>query len=298
MIRGPTTGLRVSTLGTFAACLLVGVFGLTGCDGDDGSDGAAGPQGPTGPAGPAGPPGPAGGAGIASADEINISDQQVAIPDGGGAPVLSFKLTDASGVGLTGLTANQARFTIAQLSPGTDGSSSEWQSYITRDDGGVPNIQATAERATDGTFVDNGDGTYQYTFAEALTDYPAAPTFDPTKTHRISMQLGTDPLPTSNGSYDFVPAGGAVTFTRAIVDNDTCNACHDQLAFHGGGRFDVEYCVTCHNPYSIDGNTDNSVDMKWMVHKIHMGEELEYGYTVVGHNDRLYDYSDIVFSQA
>ena len=277
-----------------ALCMLAA---LAGCEGDDGAQGPAGPAGPEGPQGPPGDTGGPGGVPVSNADEINIEVMSVTVPDGGGAPVVEFKLTNDLTQGLTGLGANQTRFAIAQLSPGEAGGSSEWQSYVTRADGGVADVQATTETATAGTFVDNGDGTYEYTFSQPLTDYPAGPTFDATKTHRISMQLSTDPLPTSNASFDFLPTGGDPTFTRLIVDNDTCNACHDQLAFHGGGRFDVEFCVTCHNPYSADGNTGNSVDMKWMIHKIHYGENLAFGYEVIGFNDTLHDYSDIVFPQ-
>jgi OmcA/MtrC family decaheme c-type cytochrome len=268
---------------------------LAGCEGDDGAQGEPGPQGPPGPAGPPGSGGGgSGGIPIDTAEEINIEVLSVTVPDGDAAPVVEFRLTNEKTQGLSGLAAGQLRFSIAELSPGQNGGSSEWQSYVTRADGGVPDVQATTETATAGTFVDDGDGSYSYTFSQALTEYPAGPEFDPTKTHRVAMQLSTTPLPTTNGSFDFVPAGGAPTFTRLIVDNDTCNACHDQLAIHGGGRFDVEFCVTCHNPHSADGNTGHTVDMKAMIHNIHSGRD---GYTIVGFGGTLHDFSDIVFSQ-
>ena len=111
-------------------------------------------------------------------------------------------------------------------------------------------------------YRNNGDGTYSYTFAQALTDYAGGPDYDETKTHRLGVEIRTnrggfmpENTPANNAPYDFVPAGGPPTFERLIVDNDTCNACHDNLEFHGEARFDVEYCVTCHNPSSIDGDT-------------------------------------------
>jgi OmcA/MtrC family decaheme c-type cytochrome len=60
--------------------------------------------------------------------------------------------------------------------------------------------------------------------------------------------------------------------------------------------------VTCHNPYSIDGDTateawGGTVDMKQMIHKIHYGENLTNGYFIVGYGDRTHDYSNIVFPQ-
>ena len=109
-------------------------------------------------------------------------------------------------------------------------------------------------------------------------------------------------IPANNAPYDFVPVGGAPTETRLIVNTNTCNACHDTLELHGEARFDVEYCVTCHNPYSIDGDTaaeawGGTVDMKRMVHKIHNGIQLANGYFIVGFGNNVHDYSNVVFSQ-
>jgi OmcA/MtrC family decaheme c-type cytochrome len=125
---------------------------------------------------------------------------------------------------------------LSQLTPGSAGGSSEWQSYATTEDGGIPDVQASTENGSAGTFTDNNDGTYTYTFASALTDYPAGPTFDETKTHRLGIEIRGQAPNSSNGIVTFVPAGGEPTFERRIVDNDTCNACHDRLEFHGGGR--------------------------------------------------------------
>ena len=240
---------------------------LAACSGGD--DGSAGAAGAAGPAGPPGPPGPSTGSGIpiGSTTNINIAVSGVAIATGGGAPVVSFSLTNDVEQGLKDLPAADIRFTLAQLSPGVGGGSSEWQSYVTRDSGGLVNAQADAEKGSSGTFVDNGDGTYLYTFANDLTAYPAGPVFDGAKTHRLGIEIrGQAPI-SSNGIIDFVPVGGAPLFERKIVDNDTCNACHDRLEFHGGPRTDVDYCVTCHNPSSLDGDTGNGVDMKRLIHK-------------------------------
>jgi OmcA/MtrC family decaheme c-type cytochrome len=270
------------------------VLAIAGCSGDDGKDGAAGPTGPTGPSGP---PGTDGGTALPfdSSDVINVETTNVDIPAGGSAPTVYVTLTNDLGLGLKGLPAGDIRFTLAQLTPGTNGGSSEWQNYFTTASGGIPNAQGTTETATAGTFVDNGDGTYEYTFANDLTAYPGAPVFDATKTHRLGIEIrGPAATITSNGIYDFVPAGGAPTFERKIVDNDTCDACHDRLEFHGGPRTDVEYCVTCHNPHSIDGDTGNTVDMKALIHNIHSGRD---GYVIIGYGGSVHDYSDVVWSQ-
>ncbi|MBT8079174.1 MAG: OmcA/MtrC family decaheme c-type cytochrome, partial [Gammaproteobacteria bacterium] len=295
-------GAKPLKLGT----LFLSAFLLCACEGDTGSAGSAGPAGPPGPAGPAGP---SGGVPVVSAETINTEVTSVIIPAGGGAPTVELRLTNDLNQGLTGLPAANIRFIVAQLTPGSAGGSSAWQSYITRGSAGIPDAQATTETATAGTYVDNGDGTYTYTFSQALTDYPAGPVFDANKTHRVGIEIRTNSggflpenIPANNAPYDFLPTGGAPTFTRAIVDNDTCNACHDNLELHGEARFDTGYCVQCHNPYSIDGDTVNepwggSVDMVVMIHKIHHGINLANGYQVIGFGGNLHDYSNIVFPQ-
>ena len=288
-----------------AALLLISSL-LFACSGDTGPAGPAGGQGTAGPPGPSGPPGTGGSASVPveSAAKINVSIQSVTVPAGGGAPTVELRLSDDLGFGLTGLPASAISFALAQLSPGQNGGSSEWQSYPTR------GPQASTESAGAGSYTDNGDGTYTYTFAQALTAYAGGPVFSDTKTHRLGVEIRTSSylpenipnIPANNAPYDFVPAGGAPVETRLIVNNDACNACHDNLELHGEARFDVEYCVTCHNPYSIDPDTaaepwGGSVDMKVMIHKIHFGKKLTNGYRVVGYGGTEHDYSNIVFTQ-
>jgi OmcA/MtrC family decaheme c-type cytochrome len=287
--------------GLLGTSIFIAVCVLAGCSGDTG---ARGPAGPTGPAGPAGPPGPSGAVPVSSAEQINVAVTGVTVPAGGGAPVVELELTNDAGQGLKGLPAANIAFAIGELSPGVNGGSSEWQSYVTRADGGVPNVQATTETATEGTYVDNLDGTYRYTFSKALTAYPAGPTYSETATHRLGVEIRTssggflsENIPANNAPYDFVPTGGAPTVTRLIAGTATCNGCHQKLEVHGEARFDVEYCVLCHNPHSFDGNTGNSVDMKVLIHKIHDGINLANGYQIVGFGGSVNDFSDVEFPQ-
>lgn len=287
------------------AALLLSSALLFACSGDTGPVGPAGGTGTAGPPGPEGPPGSGGSSTVPveSAEKINVAIESMTVPPGGGAPTVVMRLTDDLGFGLGGLPTNTVGFTLAQLSPGQNGGSSEWQSYPTR------GPQASTESATAGSFADNGDGTYTYTFAQDLTAYAGGPTYDETKIHRLGVEIRTDRylpenIPANNAPYDFLPNGGAINPDnhRLIVNNDACNACHDNLELHGEARFDVEYCVTCHNPYSIDPDTaaepwGGSVDMKVMIHKIHYGENLANGYRVVGYGGTEHDYSDIVFTQ-
>jgi len=83
---------------------------------------------------------------------------------------------------------------------------------------------------------------------------------------------------------------------RTVVDDAKCEACHVNLRLHGSNRHDVTYCSTCHAPNTVDiADIPESVHMKWMIHKIHRGAELENGYIVV-RNRGTYDFSDFHFT--
>lgn len=80
---------------------------------------------------------------------------------------------------------------------------------------------------------------------------------------------------------------------RTVVDNKQCDNCHHEIEGHGGQRLNVQYCSFCHNPNKAnDGRVSRfedqtviapSVDLKVMIHKIHMGDALnEQPYALFG----------------
>jgi OmcA/MtrC family decaheme c-type cytochrome len=260
--------------------------------------------------------------GIESAKVINGVITSVTVP-ASGQPVVQFGLTDEFDRPLRGLLASQTSFVVARLAPGQNGKSSEWRAYTrgTENPGPVgpgtqPVNQAATEAATSGQFVDNGDGTYQYTFAKNITNDADIP-YDATLTHRVGLEI-RGLAPAINPVHTFQPSSGATSgiFSREIVDNDTCNACHDQLAFHGGARFDTRYCVMCHSPTTFDAQSGNTLDMKVMIHKIHRGHELPSAqpatlpagvtdgviglgltYGIYGYGNTFKEFSDILYPQ-
>ena len=206
----------------------------------------------------------------------NIDPASISINMAGGKPVVKFTVTDENGNPLIGLggqrqsTSNlyainyNFQFTLAKLVPGVGGPS-KWVSYLVTNPGTVasPTTKGSYPRSdTTGTLVDNGDGTYQYTFWRDITATKAFvdslvdsgnnvkadlgdTTYDPSLTHRLGIIIdgsmpgtGTNtptavqavpPVPlvnTFNIGYDFVPNGGAVTTTRDIVKKDSCTECH------------------------------------------------------------------------
>jgi OmcA/MtrC family decaheme c-type cytochrome len=136
--------------------------------------------------------------------------------------------------------------------------------------------QATTERT--GVFVDNGNGTYTYQFAADLnriTDAVATTTligYDPTLTHRFALQVSGSvkslAFPAMNTTLDLIPAGGTPV-SKEVTRTTTCNECHGQLRIHGS-RYDLKYCVVCHNAKSVVNKaTGQTVDMAPMTHGIH-----------------------------
>jgi len=261
---------RLRRLSRYVAVVGAAALLLHGCGG--GSDGAAGPAGPEGPQGPAGPSTPTTQAPVNvaqmsaaqfAATQFNATITAVTIAS---PPVVTFKVADQNGNAIAGLgstsksaTATVASypniaFTLAKLVPGTPGAAagvsgpSKWVSYIVTS---VPSTTAAAKGTTPssdntGTLVDNGDGTYKYTFYRDITQVKAQVaamtftgaekaadlgdlTYDANAVHRLVLQIsgnapgtGTNtpngvqstaavPLKNPNNAvFDFIPATGKV----------------------------------------------------------------------------------------
>jgi OmcA/MtrC family decaheme c-type cytochrome len=242
--------------------------------------------------------------------KVTVTGVTIASP-----PVVRFAVTDAAGNALVGLgnksqgsTATLAaltnlRFTLAKLVPATASAPSKWVSYLVTRPVTVAQAAGTFGAAdscdevgkkwcgtfpttdSEGTLVDNGDGTYVYTFARDITQAATIVaslkdstdglkkkadlgdvSYNAALTHRLGIQIsgaapgtgsntpnGTTVIPgvniaiPTNATYDFVPNGGAVTSTRNVVDKASCDSCHNGKGLaHGQGRNDPAYCVTCH----------------------------------------------------
>jgi len=287
-----------------ATGLVAAVLTACGGSGDPGATGPGGPTGPTGPAGPAGPTGPTGtgtsntvvnvgsntlsntsaiNANAAAWAALEPEVKVTGVVINNSAPVVSFTVRDGAGRPVTGLgntskasTATVAglpnlAFAMAKLVPVNNGTPSKWVSYIVTT---VPTTTAPAaptRPSTDntGTLVDNGDGSYKYTFYRDVTkikDVVGAMTvtgannkadlgdltFNPNLTHRLTIQLSGNAPGTGNNTpnaatllaavpmkkpvdviYDFIPATGKEATTadasRVIVANAKCEECHRKL---------------------------------------------------------------------
>lgn len=300
---------------------------LAGCSGDDGADGPPGPGGPQGPEGPPGAEGPPGtgssdgfvlGTGALTPEQAaDIGFLQAEILDVtiDSPPTVTFKVTTADGRPVLQIAPNLFSFTLNKLKPAGEGRPDSWVSYINRIETAAgtatPNLleqalQATAESGMLGTLVELGEGEYQYTYGTDPADVtsPVAIEYEPELVHRVGLEIRGPggsllrELAPANPVIDFIPATGAIVpLAKNIVDTDNCNACHSKLSFHGGPRLTVEYCVTCHNPDTIDQDTGESLDMGFMAHAIHMGENRAIPYVVYGYGDREHNYDDVTYPQ-
>jgi OmcA/MtrC family decaheme c-type cytochrome len=214
---------------------------------------------------------------------------------------VTYALTDPSGLPLD--SAGQATpgtislsFVAATIPNGQE----QYVAYTTRSaTGAVSGTVMQPGADSGGTTTSLGSGQYTYTFKTLATN------FDSTATQTIGIygsrnlsayNLNTDYASTT---YNFVPNGSKVVTTRDVVRDASCDRCHDQLSFHGGSRRGIALCVMCHTPQGVDPDTGNTLDMKVMAHKIHLGSSLPSviagkPYQFIGFNNSVSDFSKVV----
>jgi OmcA/MtrC family decaheme c-type cytochrome len=178
-----------------------------------------------------------------------------------GKPVVGFNLSDSGGNSITGFPPADMRFALLKLVPASKGGNDTWVSYIAAGPAATAGAETAAATATatSGALVDNGDGSYTYTFVHDVTDAAhSGTTFDAAAVHRLAIIVSDtgNPFAPLNVVKDLIPATGAdVTGQNEKVDGASCLQCHSSFrakaggtgAFHGGTRYDVKVCVACHN---------------------------------------------------
>ncbi len=89
---------------------------------------------------------------------------------------------------------------------------------------------------------------------------------------------------------------------REVVAIDNCNVCHGALSLHGGQRFSIQECVFCHRPNNSDEEVrpeedlpPESIDFRWLIHRLHTGAELSADFTVYGYRSSVHNYNHVEF---
>lgn len=307
-----------------------GLLAACGGDGEDGNTGSQGPPGQTGDAGPGGGEGPQGnpgdpgqpgepGAPGATGDAgipgrnaawagagLKFTITNATIDDAGAATV-RFKVTDGADkpLDLNGVFtpgAVTARFVMSWFGMQTriDVDTQAEEQFATPYSAYTLNQLGQPSADTGGTYteVSPGSGEYEYKFGTTIS------VADRSTTHSVGVWAYRDSggqRYVANQVFSFVPAGGDPV-TREVVAQEACNSCHGRVEAHGGTRRDVQLCTMCHNPSAVDPDTNNSLDMRVMLHKIHRGHDLpsvEAGrpYRIVGFQGSVHDYSSVAFPQ-
>ncbi len=225
-----------------------------------------------------------------------------------------FKITDPKGVPLEREGINTpgtiaSSFILAKIP--NDNKFYQSYTYRTKTSTYPPTAGKRATQAgadTGGNYAKVADGEYVYTFGYKL---PA--NYEKDATHSIAVygsrnlsefEMGTN---YATDIYSFVPAGTPVVKVRDVYDSTACNKCHYNLSFHGGSRVGVDVCTMCHTPaYTLNNvtvsnlnpETDQTIDMTAMTHKIHMGANLPSvkagkPYQIVGFGNAVSDFSKV-----
>lgn len=324
-------GITRSRVPLAALLALAAAIGLSGCEGDNGK-GSSGPTGPTGPVGPTGPTGPVVPPNVPIVDggPVTIGDGSTLTPavieqvgvlvttidsvslNAAPSPVVEFTVRTSHGGPALGIAPGIARFTVAKLVNDPNGrQTSRWQSYINRSVTPVVGspavlasaIQANTETAAAARWVELGNGRYRYTYAVDLDNVtaPLAVSYEPALTHRVGLEIrmpgAAVDLSPDNPVRDFVPDGGAGSGRKLVAATESCADCHVRFDLHGGPRRTNEYCVTCHNPGTVDPETGEDLGMAYMVHSIHLGETRGQAFRVWGFSGE-FDFSEVTYPQS
>lgn len=205
---------------------------------------------------------------------------EVTNTDPGDNPTVTFKIGDKYGP-IDPNTLDRLRFVIT--GPNTD-----FEFYLQE------------EVADDADAVAQGGGVWAYTFVGALPmDAMGSYTVSFEGRNEVEVNMITETSEERDVAQAsllaFAVTDSSAMPRRQIVDDAKCEACHTNVAGHGGGRTNADYCTTCHNPTLIDiADVPESVNMKWMIHKIHRGAELDNGYVVI-RSRGTYDFSHVEY---
>jgi hypothetical protein len=265
------------------------LFSLPSCDGDNGLPGNDGAQGPPG----------------------ESTDTQLGRRDL--LPGLNISVVSLSGGSFVGDPGHfkvgdkiKVTFTVKK-DDGTDIPIENLDALRAIVAGPTSNYNALIERQNDvaSAAVDNGDGTYTYTFPVRIPATYPAPLNDTTSFGALEDEWQGLPLvagtytiglegyryyniedvryrDAGNLTHDFLLGNTATLVSREVSTNENCFQCHTEFRAHGGSRRDLTYCLLCHTSGAEDRNSAGaaggspgvSIDFSIMIHKIHNGEHL------------------------
>ncbi|MFS1422318.1 OmcA/MtrC family decaheme c-type cytochrome [Shewanella sp. 10N.286.48.B5] len=214
---------------------------LSGCgsDGDDGKPGI---------------PGLPGGEPAETIAQLNLDVTKVTYEDG--MPIVEVFATNEEDLVVVGLKDISIKNSAQLIPAGATGAgnSANWQKL-----------------GSTSTFVDNKNGSYEFTFDSFDTD-----TFNADLTQRFNVVSkastlldGVTPVPVSEIVADFDGEGYEAKYTKNIVSHEVCTACHaeGETIYHQATT--AETCITCHTQEWADGRGKPEVAFAHLVHNVH-----------------------------
>jgi OmcA/MtrC family decaheme c-type cytochrome len=214
---------------------------------------------------------------------VEILDLQQTAP--GERPLATFKLTNGDGSAVDPASLDRMRFLFG-------GPNREYSNYYTENAGSAQFDGDVATYQFETPVPDDADGTWTLT-----ADVYRNVTIQDSQGEDISVREAA-----FNPIFDAPVTDASPFMRREIVSLDKCNDCHGELALHGSQRLRIEECVICHNPESDDSpvrpedaGLPESVHFKYMIHRIHKGEELAQDFTVYGFRSSVHNYNEVLY---
>jgi OmcA/MtrC family decaheme c-type cytochrome len=218
---------------------------------------------------------------------LNMQILSVTDTDPGSSPTVTFKITNNDGSFVDPSSLSSFNFLLG--GPTTD--------YT----------QALRENGKTATCAGDGTCTYTFTSIGIPADAVGTWTLSADVYRNVTIDNHTDTglsvrEAAQNPIYYFPVTDAQAMPRRAVVDIAKCNVCHNVLALHGGQRFKVEECVICHNPLADDSSQRSadqmppqSIHFKFLIHRIHSGENLSQDFTIYGFNHSVNNFNDVRF---
>jgi OmcA/MtrC family decaheme c-type cytochrome len=239
--------------------------------------------------------------------EFNI--QSISNTGIGEFPVVEFSVTDPTNGDAPYDIQNDSEFTTCAGGASRLAIGIAWDTadYHNNDSGNSPGLGISMNplSACGGTSTALGGGVFSVTSPTAV---PA------TAGGSLAVTIDGHPAVDIDGTVERIAVTNVVAYApitdaeamprRDAVVIEKCDDCHSQLSMHGNNRTDnIQVCVTCHAPNVTDVNRragqceidlgldDTSVDMKYMIHRIHASGATGVPYEVCGFGNSTHIYN-------
>ncbi|MDJ0840245.1 MAG: OmcA/MtrC family decaheme c-type cytochrome, partial [Acidobacteriota bacterium] len=200
-------------------------------------------------------------------------------------PSVTFRLTDNDGSVIPPADLDRLRFLIA-------GPAEEYATYFREDAQTAAFDGDTATYTFETPIPEDATGTWSVS-----ADIYRNVTVKDAQDEDISVrEAAFNPL------LDFPVTDLSPIGRREVVNQDSCNNCHDVLTLHGSQRFNIDECVMCHTPEGTDAavrppeaGEPESIHFKYLIHRLHKGHYLENDFTVYGFRSSVHNYNNLLY---